>query len=97
MDLTLFILSTTLIVILLGIYWDTQPVFLRILTQEEHKDCFSYTISALKWPFVFEQKVYRTNTGRWVVPKTTSIFQPILAVSDIQEAYQIWKYENNKS
>lgn len=93
-------LFITLIIpfIILGILWDSQPVFIRILEEKEQSNSFCYTVSKLKWPVLFKQKVYWSKQkNQWVIPTTPYMLEPVLSLQELEEAYMIWQYENSKS
>lgn len=76
--------------------WDLQVVPIRIVGREEHKDSFVYTVNMFKWPLLFKRKVYFVKSNQsWVIPSRKSAFEPCLHYYDLQEAYLIWKYEND--
>lgn len=76
--------------------WDLQVVPIRIIDRVEHKDTFVVTVSMFKWPILFKRNVYFIkSTQNWVIPSKKSAFEPVLHYYDLQEAYLIWKYEND--
>jgi hypothetical protein len=76
--------------------WDIQFVPIRIVDRVEHKETFVFTVSMLKWPVLFKRKVYFVkSTQTWVIPEKQKLLEPTISYSDMQEAYLIWKYEND--
>jgi hypothetical protein len=65
MEVMLAVAVTTFVVLF---SWDIQFVPIRIVDRVEHKETFVFTVSMLKWPVLFQRKVYfvkRTQT--WVI------------------------------
>lgn len=93
MELFLTLLIPFVIMLLL---WDSQPTPIRILEVEERNETYVCTVGILKWPFTLKHKVYLVKSNNtWVIPTRKSALHPVLAYSDVQEAYIIWKYDNN--